>query len=140
MQNFKIGYTHNTSNPLQIELIIDDTTYHKGQSHTGILNINLPVSNKIAEHQLSIYISGKRQLIDNVDETDAALLINQFELDDINIFPLLQGQYHHDNNGFTDLIVDQLRGETEFWFGYDGRVEFRFYSPSCYWLVKDYPY
>lgn len=139
MQNFEISYSSNTINPLQVEFIIDGISYFNGPADKGIININLPMSAEITTHLLEIYITGKQQLIKSTDDINAAVIITQFDLNGISLFPLLKGEYYHNSNGFGDNVSEQLVA-TEFWLGYDGVVKFNFCLPLSYWLAKDYPY
>jgi hypothetical protein len=92
------------------------------------------------EHCLEITLSGKLQDHTKINDvggiiSDRVIEIENFSLGDVELKHLLSqtAQYHHDNNGDSDLQSDEFFGT----MGCNGTVKLRFSSPVYLWLLEN---
>lgn len=92
------------------------------------------------EHVVTVDISGKTANDTHINDQgnitkDALLFINNVFLMDVDITETFKQQvaYYHDFNGSADPIKDEYFGSA----GCNGKIEFKFTTPSYIWLLEN---
>jgi hypothetical protein len=131
-------FNHITNNPLHIEIIVDDQKYTLDHPTSKSIALLIDYNDTEAtQHALKLYVSGKRDLIESMDDVNAAVEITGVSFNGLDVLPMLTGAtYSHNFNGYGEKVVEEF---TTF-LGCDGVLEFEFYLPVSYWVAKCYPY
>ena len=140
MNTFEIRvYCKSTTQiPLLVSLFVDDHCFYTGQedSHDVIYNFEYDETS-ICEHTFGIKLEGKRQLIDEKNDTETCLEIINLTFDGHDVKKTWENcDYTHNHNGFGDNTVETLSD----FMGCDGIARFQFYTPISYWFSLRYPF
>lgn len=135
---FNVGCT-STSNPLGLEVMLDDTIVYDNDSFVSSELIQVELPDDATEHSLKIILKNKtanHTVLDPLGAIvqDSNLVVEHIKFDGIDIsHNILQlAVYTHDCNG-----TDQLK-EHKFYkeMGCNGTVELKFTTPIYVWLLE----
>jgi hypothetical protein len=139
MKNFGIHavFQSTSDHPLGLALWINNQcVYDCVDTQHQINHVFEYDEHSINQHSLQIKMSGKKQLIEENNDTDTCLEIISITFDGKDVKPLMNASYTHDHNGFgestTETLVDSM--------GMDGVAEFKFSTPLSYWFSAQYPF
>lgn len=130
-------------NHLNFSLLIDSNIVYKGTTDNGngMAHFEYDVAN-VDKHDLKIVISGKKQLIDEYNDSYTALHIKKLCIANFDIMKFAKCTYSHNQNSFGDDTVehyDHVKGFPDV-LGFDGELSIPFFTPLAYWLIRDFPY
>jgi hypothetical protein len=130
-----------TGSGLSLIVYFDDHLIFNNTLSTDVVEISHEFDDDIEmSHTVIFEMSGKQSNHTVIDEhgeilQDLTMTLKDFKLDDIELGHMFFGhcQYHHDYNGTSDTKIDDFWGT----MGCNGRVEFRFSSPTYVWLLEN---
>ena len=126
--------------PLGMRILLDDQVIYENSHVAAEEQIEHKLSDADAEHELTFELFGKLAEHTKINEAgeivkDALLSITAFELDEIDIFQVIQdiAVYYHDFNGTKEPVESEFHGD----IGCNGKVKFKFNTPVYLWLLEN---